>query len=83
MASEIEVKELVAVGNKVTRQVEKDFLKENMETLGIPILTYIPYDENVADADMRGIPVLDYNDKTPAVRAVKDLESYLVERFLP
>ena len=83
MASEIEVEELLAVGNKVTRQAEKNFLRENMESLGIPILTYIPYDDNVADADMRGIPVLDYNANAPAVRAVKDLELFLLERFQP
>jgi CO dehydrogenase maturation factor len=83
MASEIEVKELIAVGNKVTRQVEKDFIRENMDSLGIPVLTYIPYDVNVADADMRGVPVIDYDGITPAVRAVKELELYLLDRFQP
>jgi CO dehydrogenase maturation factor len=81
MASDIQVNELLAVGNKVTREAEKKFIRENMENLGIPVLSYIPYDVNVADADMRGIPVIDYDESSPAVMAVKELEGYLLDKF--
>ncbi len=83
MASEIEVKELIAVGNKVTRELDMEFIQKNMEQFRIPVVSYIPYDINVADADMKGVPTIDYNRESPAVQAVNDLKKYLVERFLP
>jgi len=83
MAEEIEVETVLAVGNKVLRPKDEAFIMEKMGELGVPVISIIPYDQEVADADMEGVPVIDYNENAPAVLAVKKLEEYLVDRYTP
>ena len=83
MAEQIEVETVLAVGNKVMRPKDEKFIREKMGELNVPVISIIPYDQAVADADMEGVPTIDYNPETPAVKAVKELEKYLIERFKP
>jgi CO dehydrogenase maturation factor len=83
MAEEIEVETILAVGNKVMRPKDEAFIREKMGELGIPVIGLIPYDQSVADADMEGIPTIDYAPEAPAVQSMKKLEEYLIERFKP
>jgi len=83
LAGEIEVKEVLAVGNKVARPKDREFIQRHMNELGVPVVTFIPYDEAVTDADMAGTPTLDYNAGSEAVKAVEGLKDYLVQRYKP
>jgi CO dehydrogenase maturation factor len=83
MAEEIEVKTVLAVGNKVIRPKDEKFIYEKMEELNIPVISIIPYDQTVADADMDGVPTIDYDPEAPAVKAVRELEKNLIDRFKP
>ena len=83
MAEQIEVETVLAVGNKVMRPKDEKFIREKMGELNVPVISIIPYDQAVADADMEGVPTIDYDPETPAVKAVKELEKYLIERFKP
>lgn len=83
MAEEIEVGTVLAVGNKVLRKKDENFIREKMGELEVPVISIIPYDQSVADADMEGKPVIDYDQNAPAVLAVKELEDYLVDRYKP
>ena len=83
MADEIEVETVLAVGNKVMRPKDEEFIQRKMEELGVPVISIIPYDQAVADADMEGIPTIDYAPEAPAVKAVEELEKYLIDRFKP
>lgn len=83
MAEEIEVKTIYAVGNKVMRPKDEEFIQLKMKELGVPVISMIPYDQSVADADMEGVPTIDYNPNAPAVNAVGELEKYLIDHFKP
>jgi CO dehydrogenase maturation factor len=83
MAEEIEVETVLAVGNKVLRPKDEEFVRSKMAELGVPIISIIPYDQTVADADMDGVPVIDYDENAPAVQAVDELKKYLLERYKP
>ena len=83
MAEEIEVETIFAVGNKVMRPKDEEFIHEKMKELGVEVISIIPYDQSVADADMEGVPTIDYDPDSSAVDAVKELEKYLLERFKP
>jgi CO dehydrogenase maturation factor len=83
MAEEIEVETVLAVGNKVLRPKDEEFIRNKMDELGVPVVSIIPYDQLVADADMEGVPVIDYDEKAPAVQAVDELKGYLLERYKP
>jgi CO dehydrogenase maturation factor len=83
MAEEIEVETVLAVGNKVLRPKDEKFIRNKMGELGVPVISIIPYDQAVADADMEGKPTIDYDPDSLAVKAVGELEKYLIERFKP
>ena len=83
MAKQIEVNTVLAVGNKVMRPKDEEFIRRKMSELNVPVISIIPYDQAVADADMEGLPTIDYAPDSAAVKAVVELEKYLVERFKP
>jgi len=83
LAEEIEIKEVLSVGNKVGNEAERRFIEENMDAMGVPVVAIVPYDDTVGEADMKGIPALDYDADAPAVRAVAELKDYLVARYKP
>ncbi|MBD3206764.1 AAA family ATPase [Candidatus Bathyarchaeota archaeon] len=83
LAEEIEIKEIMAIGNKISNEREEKFIREHMKKFGIPIVAMIPYDEKVGEADMLGIPAVDYDPDTPAIRSVRNLMDTLIERFNP
>ena len=81
LASEIEVKDVIAVGNKVSSGEERSLIEEKMKELRMPVAAYIPFDENVSESDMRGIPLIDYAPESPAVLAITQLKNYLEEHY--
>lgn len=83
LAEEIEIKEVLAVGNKVGNETERRFIEENMDAMGVPVVAYVPYDDAVGEADMKGIPTIEYDSDSPAVHAVAELKDYLVARYRP
>jgi CO dehydrogenase maturation factor len=83
LAEEIEIREVLAVGNKVANEAEKKFIIDNMEAMEVPVVSMVPYDAAVGEADMKGIPTLDYDADAPAIKAVEELKDLLVARYSP
>ena len=81
LASDIEVREVMAVGNKIRSEREKQFIEEEMGNLGVPIAAYIPYDEAVAEADMLGEAPIDHDPESAAITAVDQLKDVLKQRY--
>jgi CO dehydrogenase maturation factor len=81
LAKEIEVQEVLAVGNKIRSERERLFIEEKMRELGVEVVAYIPYDEEVVEADMLGIAPIDHDDGSPAVKALYKLKESLKRRY--
>lgn len=81
LAEDIEVREVLAVGNKIGSEREKRFVEEKMGELGVPIAAYIPRDEAVAEADMLGEAPIDHNPNSAAIIALAELKNYLKQRY--
>jgi CO dehydrogenase maturation factor len=81
LSKEIEIKRVFAVGNKINGDEEKEFLDKMMKELDAPIAAYIPFDNAVTKADMKGIPVLDYEESSPVIKAIRDLKEYLQREY--
>lgn len=81
LAEDIEVREVLAVGNKIGSEREKRFVEEKMGELGVLIAAYIPYDEAVAEADMLGEAPIDHNPNSAAIMALAELKNYLKQRY--
>jgi CO dehydrogenase maturation factor len=81
LARDIEVREVLAVGNKVRTEGERRFVKERIGALGIPLVAVVPYDEAVAEADMLGVAPIDNDPGSPAVGVLSGLVGHLKERY--
>jgi CO dehydrogenase maturation factor len=80
MAEEIEVREVLAVGNKVGSEREREFIEEKMKGLGVSVVAYIPYDPAVGESDMLGEPPIDHAPDSPAIKAIQELKEDLRQR---
>ena len=81
LAAEIDVQEVLAVGNKIDSEKERRFIEDRMRELDIPVAAYIPYDPAVAEADMLGEAPLDRDENSPAVKALIELREFLKLRY--
>ena len=57
LASEIGLKNIVIVGNKIRSQKDKAYLKEHLKDF--EFLGFIPYDEALIEADLEGVSPFD------------------------
>ncbi len=64
MASEIGIKKMVFVLNKVTSKEDEDFIRESLP--GQDIIAVIPYSKSIRNADRDGVSVLDVLDEDVA-----------------
>jgi len=81
LAAEIEVKEVLAVGNKVNGEKERAFIEDRMGEAGIPIAARIHFDPAVAEADMLGEAPLDHDSGSLAVKSLIELKEFLRRRY--
>jgi len=58
LSNDIGIKKIAVVGNKIRKKKDKDFICESLA--GMDILGFLPFDENLIDADMMGTPVDDH-----------------------
>ncbi len=64
LAGDIGLKNLYIVGNKVRGSGDREFLQKALE--GFPFLGFIPYDERIIEADLKGEFASDVSDATRA-----------------
>ena len=77
LAKDLGIPRIYAVINKVREDMDREKFKEIFEKeVGIPILKFLPYSEDVVNMDMSGKP-LDLD--TPIGREMEDLFRKIVE----
>ncbi len=81
LAEEMEIREVLAVGNKIRGEDERSFLEERMREADMPIAAYIPYDPTIIEADIKGKSPLDVDERSPAILSISKLKEYLKERY--
>lgn len=81
LAADIEIKEVLAVGNKIRNATERNFIEGRLKELEIPIVAYIPYDDSVAEADMLGKAPIDHDPESSSIKAVAGLVEFLEGRY--
>jgi CO dehydrogenase maturation factor len=81
LAKDIEVDDVLAVGNKIRNIKEKEFINEKVGALGFEVVAHIPFDPLIGEADMMGKASIDYNPRAPALVKVEKLKDYLKTRY--
>lgn len=54
LAEDLGLQRVAVVGNKIRREADEAFLRKNLPDL--PFLGFIPFDEKIIEADLKGIP---------------------------
>ena len=54
LAVDLGLHRVAVVGNKIRREADEAFLRKNLPDL--PFLGFIPFDERIIEADVKGIP---------------------------
>ncbi|MCS7096955.1 MAG: AAA family ATPase [Candidatus Methanomethylicia archaeon] len=80
LAKDIHIKDFVIVANKV-RDLKDVELIERYFRKNI-ILSVIPYDENIIEADKLGISLIDYAPNSDAVKAINELKELILSIYL-
>ena len=62
LADDIGIKSVYGIGNKIRGTSDRDFFNDKMH--GIQMLGYIPYSEEVIEADLLGLSVWDHSKET-------------------
>jgi len=71
MARELGIKEVAAIANKVRNEEEADAIKEYCAKINLPIAVFVPYDENITAADLKGMSIMDFDKNSKAVQAIQ------------
>ncbi|MBS7619902.1 AAA family ATPase [Candidatus Bathyarchaeota archaeon] len=81
LAKQIDIPEVLAVGNKIEDEKGRALIRDEAETLGIPVACYIPHDPAISSADLLGKAPLEYDEHSPAINALKSLKDFLRQRY--
>jgi len=69
LASEIDIKNISVVGNKIRGKKDEDFLRKHLS--GFEFLGFLPYDDVLIEADLNGVSPFDTD--SPSKALVKDM----------
>ena len=77
LAANAGIKQVFLVGNKIGSSIQTEAVRGFTEKNGLAVLDFVPFDQNVVEAEMRGETPLKY-EKSVAVRAIRNLSEKLM-----
>lgn len=79
LAQELGINNVAAVANKVRDAGEESAVRELCERRGMKLAALVPYDETVLVADRSGTALLDVDNRSASVMAIKSLAEQLMK----
>jgi len=83
LSRDIGVRNVAAVGNKILSEADVELIEKALREVGMDLLTTIPFDKAVIEADRLGKALLDYAPDSPAVRSIRRLKDTILARYFP
>jgi CO dehydrogenase maturation factor len=80
MASAAGMKQLYLIGNRVMNDTQKDAIQSFADKNGLSLLAFIPFDQNVIEADMLGVTPLK-NKEITAVKTIDNICELLIKKI--
>ena len=78
LAKDAGIKRVFLVGNKVAGELQKEAVQGFAEDNGLEVLQFVPFDQQVIDAETRGDTSLQY-EESPAIQTIRDLGERLIQ----
>jgi CO dehydrogenase maturation factor len=79
LARELGIKQTRMVANKVRTPRDEDTVREFANRHALDLVTVVPYDTAVTEADERGAALFEHRPDAPSVAAIRHLADLLVE----
>lgn len=76
LTRQIGVREIYAVGNKITSKEQEKFISKN---LNFGVLDIIPFDEEVVESDLANKPLIDYSSNSKALKVIRKLAAKMIK----
>jgi CO dehydrogenase maturation factor len=81
LANDIGVDTVLAVGNKVMDDMDKEAIESTLKTMNVPLMTIIPFDKAIRHANLKGQAPIDFAPDSPAVQSIKTMIPELRSRL--
>ncbi|MHA1372010.1 MAG: nucleotide-binding protein [Promethearchaeota archaeon] len=81
MARKLGIKDVYAIINKVEDTEQESLIKDELNRRDMNVLGTIPVSKSVKIADIKGIPILDYDADDPAVRSIQQILDKVLSRY--
>lgn len=78
LANDIGIKNVFAVGNKVSSKDEEEFIQKSLSEFGISLLGVIPFDLGLIKSDREEIPILDLDPDSEVIKSIKSIKERLI-----
>jgi len=79
LAQDIDVGRVFAVGNKVATPEDEEMILEWVKGEGIPLLGMVPLDENIKQADRKGVAPIDLDPDSVGMQSIHSIKQRLIE----
>ena len=79
MARELGIENVQAIANKVRNTEEEQAIRDYCKKIKLPIAVMIPFDEQVMQADLKGLSVMDYDKEAKVVKALEGFAEKLLQ----
>ena len=71
MARQLGIESVETIANKVRNKEEEQAIRDYCKKIDLPIAVIVPFDEQVTDADLKGLSVMDYDKDAKVVKAME------------
>lgn len=78
LSHDVGIKDVFAVGNKISHPEEEKFIEKGLSDVGIPLLGKIPFDPMLMKSDMEGESLLDAYPDSEIVKAIDKVRERLI-----
>lgn len=79
LATELDtrIRRFYVIANRVSGS-SLDYIKGEVEEVGLELIGYIPEDQNILTHDLKGLPLIKIPKDSPAVKAIEDIMAKIV-----
>ncbi len=81
LARDIGIDSVFAVANKIMNETDQTAIESTLKELDIPLLTVIPFDKTIRQANLKGVAPIDFAPDSVAIMAIQSLISELRNRL--
>lgn len=77
MARQLGIQQVEAIANKVRNEEEEQAIRDFCAKIDLPLALIVPYDEQVTNADLKGLSIVDFDARSKAVKALESFAHQL------